>query len=325
MLGMTTPTEVSAAQAAAPSSRGRGRGRGGGSAPRASSNTVRPVAKPQAAKIGPTRLLEVEWVKDSILKDSFVLFGGSGLPGDQQWTFHHPIGETRLEDRDWVATPTRDISFLLQRRESEALVAWKRQAELAKRQQVLIDRKGRKIGPDGSTEVWTFDGAPAIQPTIRTCMTAAKAAGAKESEWLSFADSSVQSAEQTFKEALRKQTIPGGWVRRNAKPAHETKGGPLGDHPQKAIPYLYGLSTAGAKDKVVRVAIGIDHTDSPPVDSDDEDIEEEKTPVISSRKSAAPAKETAPETSSSEKKSRSRSRSKTGSAASSSSTGKKKE
>jgi hypothetical protein len=219
--------------------------------------------------------LETEWVKDSILKGNcFVLFAGSGMAGDQQWTFHHPIGETSLDEREWVATPTRDISFLLQRRESEALSAWKRKSELAKRHQVLRDCKGRRYSPDRETEVWNFENAPAIQPTIRSCMTAAKAAGANESEWLRYADRAVQSAEQQFKEALRTERIPPGWERVNPRPIHETMGGPLGDCPQKPIPFLKGLSQASAKDKVVRVAIGLDSTDDLHTgDTDGEDEE----------------------------------------------------
>lgn len=279
---MNAPAEANAAQAAQSSSRGRGRGRGGGSAPRGRTTQGRvSVPKAQNAKIGPNRLLETEWVKDSILKGNcFVLFAGSGQAGDQQWTFHHPIGETSLDERDWVATPTRDLSQLLLRRESEALVAWKRQGELAKRQYVLHLQRGRKMSDD-QTEVWTFENAPAIQPTIRSCMAAAKAAGANESMWLNYADRAVQVAEQTFKEAMRTQAIPGGWIRANPKPVHETMGGPLGDRPQKAIPYLKGMSTAAAKDKVIRVAIGLDLTNesSDDEDSNGDDDDEEATPV----------------------------------------------
>uniref|UniRef100_A0AAU7YDF0 Uncharacterized protein n=1 Tax=Exserohilum turcicum narnavirus 1 TaxID=3229034 RepID=A0AAU7YDF0_9VIRU len=335
---MNAPAEANVAQTPA-ASRGRGRGRGGGPAPRGKATQGRvSVPKAQNAKIGPNRLLEVEWVKDSILKGNcFVLFAGSGQPGDQQWTFHHPIGETPLDARDWVATPTRDISFLLQRRESEALVAWKRQSELAKRHAVLRLQVGRRLAEDGQTEVWSFQGAPAIQPTIQSCMTAAKAAGANESEWLSYADQAVRVAEQSFKEALRTQPIPAEWIGANPKPHHETMGGPLGDHPQKAISFLKGYSVAAAnvaeqsfkealrtqpipeewiganpkphyetmggplgdhpqkaisflkgysvaaaKDKVIRVAIGLDQTDEdsePP--SDPESDAEEATPVVS--------------------------------------------
>jgi hypothetical protein len=245
--------------------------------------------KVQNAKIGPNRLLETEWVKDSILKGNcFVLFVGSGLAGDQQWTYHHPIGETSLDERDWVCTPTRDISFLLQRRESEALVSWKRQAELAKRQYVLHLQRGRKIGNDGQTEVWTFEGAPAIQPTIRSCMSAAKAAGAPESEWLNYSDQAVRVAEQSFKEAMRTQGIPESWIRGNPKPVHETMGGPLGDHPQKAVPFLKGMSVAAAKDKVVRVAIGFDQPEDPP--SDDSDAEEDQAEDVTPVTAQPPAK-----------------------------------
>lgn len=276
---MNAPAEASAAQAAPRAQRGRGRGRGGGAAPRGQSTTGKAAAKPQLSKIGPNRLLEAEWVKDSILKGNcFVLNAGSGQTGDQQWTFHRPIGETSLEQSEWVATPTRDISYLLQRRESEALASWKRQAELAKRRQVLFDRKGRALDRGDQTEVWSFENAPAIQPTIRTCMSAAKAAGAAESAWLDYADRAVQAAERTFKESLRTQEIPAGWASRNAKPAHETMGGPLGDQPQKPVPFLKGFSLASAKDKVVRVAIGLDQPDAP--DSSDSEEEDEDEPEI---------------------------------------------
>jgi len=267
---MNAPTEAGAAQAAPATNRGRGRGRGGGYAPKGKITTRSAVPKAQGAKIGPNRLLETEWVKDSILKGNcFVLFAGSGQSGDQQWTFHHPIGETSLDLRAWVATPTRDISFLLQRRESEALAAWKRQAELAKRQEVLANYIGRRL--ENQTEVWNFENAPAIQPTIRSCMSAAKAAGANESEWLTYSDRAVQVAEQSFKEALRTQDIPEDWLRANPKPIHETMGGPLGDHPQKAVPFLNGLSMAAAKDKVIRVAIGLDQTDGTPLPHKEEE------------------------------------------------------
>jgi hypothetical protein len=254
------------------------------------SATGKAAAKPQLSKIGPNRLLETEWVKDSVLKGNcIVLFAGSGVTGDQQWTFHRPIGETSLELSEWVTTPTRDISFLLQRRESEALASWKRQAELAKRQQVLRARMGRGLGMETQTEVWVFENAPAIQPTIRTCMAAAKAAGAPESAWLDYADQAVQVAERSFKEALRTQGIPEEWSGEHPKPHHETMGGPLGDVPQKSVPFLKGLSLAAAKDKVIRVAIGLDTTDDPESSEnseDEEDEEEVKPPVVS--KSASP-------------------------------------
>jgi len=248
----------------------------------------------QLAKIGPNRLLETEWVKDSILKGNcFVLFAGSGMAGDQQWTFHHPIGETPLDDREWVATPTRDISYLLQRRESEALSAWKRKMELAIRGQVLRASKGRKyVGPNSTEEIWTFENAPAIQPTIRSCMTAAKAAGKQESEWLSYADRAVQSAEAQFKEALRTEKVLAAWIRANPKPKHETMGGPLGDTRQKAVPFLKGFSLAGAKDKVIRIAIGLDTAEHHASDneSDDEDDEEEVPgpPIVEEEKPVKP-------------------------------------
>jgi len=252
-----------------------GRGRGRGSAKNPATRAV--AANAAKSKVGPTRLLEAEWTKDSLLKENcFVIWLGSGPSGSQQWTVHHPVGETALPPGAWVMTPARDLGFLLARRDSEELSAWKRRSELAKRQEVLRARMGRRL--DGQTEVWTFDGAAAIQPTIRTCMAAAKAADAKESEWLGYADTAVQVAERSFKEALRTQAIPEVWLEDNPRPHHETMGGPLGDIPQQAVGYLGTLSLNSAKDKVLRVILGRESNEDPVEDSssDEEDEEEEE-------------------------------------------------
>jgi hypothetical protein len=174
-------------------------------------------------------------------------------------------------------TPTRDIGFLLARRDSEELASWKRKAELAKRQEVLRARMGRRL--DGQTEVWTFDGAPAIQPTIRTCMLAAKAANKQESAWLDYADTAVQVAERTFKESLRTQVIPAGWVRINPKPRHITMGGPLGDIPQEAVKYLGTFSLNRAKDMVLRVLLGKESNEDPSEDPSDDEGDDEEPPA----------------------------------------------
>lgn len=49
------------------------------------------------------------------LKDSFILVIGSP-EGGVEITFHHPIGETDLDDDDWIGTPTGDIPSLLERK-----------------------------------------------------------------------------------------------------------------------------------------------------------------------------------------------------------------
>jgi hypothetical protein len=235
------------------------------------------AAKVAKSKMGPTRLLETDWVKEGVLKeDAFVFWVGAGKAGDQQWTVHRPVGETSLPDGSWVMTPSRDLGFLLARRESEELSAWRRRSELAKRQVVLRARTGRKLNEaNPPQEEWSFAGAPAIQPTIRTCQAAAKAAGKPESAWLDYADNAVQVAERSFKEALRTQAIPDAWIALNARPEHETMGGPLGDQPQQAVSYLDGLSFNAARDKVVRVVLGLDAS----IEEEESDEEEEAPPV----------------------------------------------
>jgi hypothetical protein len=108
-------------------------------------------------------------------------------------------------------------------------------------------------------------------------MTAAKAAGANESAWLDYADRAVQTAERSFKESLKTQAIPQDWLRDNPKPSFETKGGALGDIPQKPVEYLNGLSLASARDKVTRVAIGLEQPDPLDLDENEEDSDAEET------------------------------------------------
>jgi hypothetical protein len=122
-------------------------------------------------------------------------------------------------------------------------------------------------------------------------MTAAKAADKPESEWLNYADQAVQTAERTFKQALRTTSVPAGWIRVNPKPAYETKGGALGDVPQKAVEYLNGLSLAAARDKVTRVAIGLDQAVPlaiPTDDDEDSEAEDEPPAQVETPRPASP-------------------------------------
>jgi hypothetical protein len=119
-------------------------------------------------------------------------------------------------------------------------------------------------------------------------MTAAKAAGASESAWLNYADQAVQTAERTFKEAMRTHAVPAAWLGSNPKPAYETRGGALGDIPQTAVEYLNGLSLAAARDKVTRVAIGLDTTDPLLFEEDEDDSDEEDDPPQSERPAVTP-------------------------------------
>jgi len=241
-------------------------GRGGGPAPRVrgrgSSNrgrgSGRAVVNHSRSKVGPNRLLEVDWTGEPALKvQSFTIWLAAGSSGSQQWTFHRPIGQTDLDVRTvWVATPTRDIPFLLARKGNEETAAWERQSQLAKRRAVLAARRGRGLAEDGQTEVWTAPGSAPIQETIRTCMAAALAAGSPESNWLQFAQAPVQNAERAFKDALHEQAVPDDWLRANPKPAFTTRGGPLGDQEQVEVEYLHGLSLQAAQDKVLSVLLG---------------------------------------------------------------------
>jgi len=207
------------------------------------------------SKIGPVRILDADWSEDSTLKgESFVVWLGGGKTAPQQFTFHRPIGETKLEGNQWVATPTGEIGLLLERKKSEDLARWERRKDQAIRASVLAKGLGRKM--DSDHEVWVHKDAPPIGPTVQAAMAAAKAAKAKESEWVNHADQAVRASELQFREALRNAKPSAEWLGANPKPSFETRGGPLMDRPQVALVHLGGLSLAAAKDKVLGQLFG---------------------------------------------------------------------
>jgi len=238
----------------------RGRGRGGSK--REGRGRDIPVTnhnlKPVKAKIGPTRVLgDTGWVNDPLLREGFVVLLGSAT-GPQQVTFHRPLGETPLAKTDWVATPSSEIPFLLARRKNEALSRWEREKEQAVRAAVLASRSGRKLNDaTPPIEVWTFDGAPPIGVTIAAGMAAAKAAGRPESEWVNHTTEAVRAAELAFKQALKVTSLHAQWEVDHPRPAHVTRGGPLGDREQVAVAYLVNCTSSAALDKVQRRVYGL--------------------------------------------------------------------
>jgi len=160
-----------------------------------------------------------------------------------------------------VATPTDEVALLLERRKGEAQIRWERERAAAIRAAVLQAGTGRRLNnATPPEEVWAFDGAPPIAVTIRTAMAAAKAAGVAESEWVNHVTPAIRAAELQFKQALKVGTLPNNWEADHPPPVYETKGGPLADRPQMAVPYLNGLSLSSARDKVLSRAMGRDLT-----------------------------------------------------------------
>jgi len=151
-----------------------------------------------------------------------------------------------------VITPTVEIPLLLARRSSEDLNRWERLKSAAIRAAVLASGTGRRMSTGTPPkEVFAVENGPECGPTIQMAITAAKAAGKPESAWLDYAVPAVRNAEQLFKEALKSQGPPEAWIAGNPRPAHETRGGPLGDRRQVAVKYLDGTTLARAKDLVL--------------------------------------------------------------------------
>jgi len=238
----------------APAVRGGARGGRGGGRGKPAPRSTGSASLASKSKVGPTRVLDADWAEESSLKGkTFVVWVGGGQTAPRQYTFHHPIGETNMDDRQWVATPTDEIRYLLERRKSEALSRWEREKSLALRAQVLAAGTGRRLnnGVTPPTEEWTHDGAPPIAATIRIAMAAAKAAGVAESEWVNHTDPAVRASELQFKQALTSATLAPNWAVEHPRPVFTTLGGPLGDRPQLAVGYLGTSSLAAAKDLVL--------------------------------------------------------------------------
>lgn len=246
-----------------------GRGSRGGS--RAVSNRNGSGSLATKSKIGPSRVLDADWAEDSFLKgNSFVVWVGGGQTAPRQYTFHRPIGETRLDGNSWVATPTEELRYLLERRNSEELSRWMRERSQAVRAVVLASKLGRELNTaTPPQEVWTFDGAPSIKETIAAAMAAAKAAGKVESEWVNHTIPAVRASELQFKQALSKTTPAAQWEADHPRPTFETCGGPLGDRPQIAISYLSGYSISAAKDRVLGKLLSPDE----PVEEEEDDAD----------------------------------------------------
>jgi hypothetical protein len=221
-----------------------------------------------------------EWVEDSVLKgQSFCVWVGAGKAAPRQYTFHRPIGETPLDVNQWVATPTDEVSLLLERRKGEAQIRYERERAAAIRAAILAAGTGRRVDPaNPQNEVWSFDGAPPIAVTIRAAETAAEAAGRPKSEWVNHTDAAVRAAELQFKQALRNGVPPPDWLAEHPPPAYETRGGPLGDRPQLAVPYLNGLSLSSARDAVLRRMLSFDLPTGEDEDDTDDEVEGGRAP-----------------------------------------------
>jgi len=219
-------------------------------------------AQAPTTKIGPSRMIETTWAEEAALKgQSFVIWlgGAQGLP--QQITIHRPIGVTTLDKlKSWVATPSSDVGILLQRQTSEELARHERAALLHIREAILREGIGRRVEAQGSTKVeyWLTKAGPLqCGPAIEKAMALAKASqGKSEANWIEFVPDEVRALEVEFKTAMKSAERLQAYEKEFKRPHFETRGGPIGDRPQKEVEYLKGLSLQAARDRVTSVIFG---------------------------------------------------------------------
>jgi hypothetical protein len=192
------------------------------------------------------------------MKDSFVTVL-AGPSGNQQWTFHRPIGHSGIvkPESAWVATYTPEVAFLLERKEPPSWKTWSSKRDQAIKAMLLAVRgNGRYEDADGETR-WDFVGSGRCGAGIKQFQQTAEAAGKAQHEWLSFAPEAVQAQEAVWISRRKAATPPAAWVTANPCPTALTLGGPLGTVKQESVAYLEGKDHRSARDVVMRRILGI--------------------------------------------------------------------
>jgi len=218
---------------------------------------IRTKAKP---KVNPTSGANFEFTNDPRVGESFVIVLAGPSKG-RSMTFHHPIGETDVDDEDWVCTPTEDITDLLARRKDPG-------------EESLRDKRDRhrlKLAADNNLiekvesqeqEVVYYGTQVSRQATVALARKKAKEAVVGKGKptadaYLSFiGDHVTREAEVVLREFLTSKATIRAAELKYPPSGFRTKGGPLADRAQRSVSYLEGLSRTEAEDAVVKRLFG---------------------------------------------------------------------
>jgi len=218
---------------------------------------IRTKAKP---KINPTSGANFEFTNDPRVGDSFVIVI-SAPSKTRSMTFHHPIGETDVDDEDWVCTPTEDIPDLLARVKDpdEKSLREKRDGYRMKlaSEANLVDKAGGQNG-----EIVYAGTSISRQATVSEARRLAKEAVVGKGKpsadaYLSFIeDSSLKKAETLLREFLTSDKVIKLAETQFPPTGYRTKSGPLANRVQASVSYLEGLPRTAAEDAVVKRMFG---------------------------------------------------------------------
>lgn len=217
-----------------------------------STGNHRVITKPKVPTVKPTVRTELTVKNDKDVGDYIkIIFAQTS--GQLEVVFHHPVGETPLDDDEWVATDSAEVAHLKARRFD--LTVARRNAELEdyknlallKTNIVVEDDEGKLVYPDGSPLGDRFQFLEAIKAERKK----------KDSSYnrrtflLNHEDprGKVEAELDDVKSAVTQK------FEKRFPSTFETMGGACADHPQKALLWAKGLTTAELQDSLFKACI----------------------------------------------------------------------
>jgi hypothetical protein len=193
--------------------------------------------KPTTVKISPTHAVGVTFSNDQRTKDAFVIMIVSAS-GTRQFTVHHPVGVTPLQDDVWVVSETSDLPNLLMRINDPTKkdVDARRDASLRRalaRMNVIILEGDRVFYPN------RVDRSDAISVARKKAETA-KASG--KDAYVSYLSDEDKKYETAYLEAIRNKDLQAGIVEKYPYADFETKGGVSANRSQRPVDNSLGYS-----------------------------------------------------------------------------------
>jgi len=221
------------------------------------SGVIRTKVQP---KVNPVSGANFQFNGDPRVGDSFVLVI-AGPSKIRSVTFHHPIGETDVDDEDWVCTPTEDILDLISRREDPGLKSLREKRDTY-RMKLAADAGLVQKGGNQSGEVVYIDTSTSRQATVSTARAAAKEAVVGKGKpsadaYLSFIkDEALREKESNLRKFLTEDTTIREAEIKFPPTGYRTMSGPLSDRAQVSVSYLEAMKRSEAEDAVTKRIFG---------------------------------------------------------------------
>jgi len=211
------------------------------------------VPKPKAPKINPAHAGEFSFVNDPRVKDSFVVMVAAP-EGIRSFTFHHPIGITKLDGKQWVVSETSDIPLLLSREKDPN----KKLVDEARDGKILRSAVRAELLKTSGTRVFYPDGVERNPLTAAARKQAVAAKAAKKDAYLDFLDDIHREYEKKYLEHVRAPALLAMVAETYPYPGYETKGGITATKAQVPIPNSWNYGRGDLIDFLTERIMGFD-------------------------------------------------------------------